>query len=97
MIQILLALFMAMQGAAPVTSENVITVENETLTGISLPSHGRLCEDVDVKSGPRVDAPTLYTLQAGEVVPLREQPRIEPRDWVMIYPHEWIPLSVLCE
>jgi hypothetical protein len=79
-------------------SSNVITLDNDILTGISLPPYGTLCVDTPVYGGPdaSIYAP-LYTLPAGEVVQLREQPRFEPRDWVMIDTARWIPLSALCE
>jgi hypothetical protein len=77
---------------------NVITLDGDILTGISLPPYGTLCVDTPVYGGPDASIYTpLYTLPAGEVVQLREQPEIEPRDWVMIAVARWIPLSAVCE
>lgn len=74
----------------------VVAVENDVIVGISLPPYGVLCHDVDVKGSPE-GLNTLYTLRSGETVELREQPKWEHRDWVMIAPAEWIPLSALCK
>ena len=61
-----------------------------------LPPYGTLCEDANVYGMPE-GAEILYTLPAGEVVQLREQPRFEHRDWVMIKPARWIALSTVCD
>jgi hypothetical protein len=76
----------------------VITLDGDILTGISLPPYGTLCEDTPVYGGPDASIyKPLYTLPAGEVVRLREQPEIVNRDWVMIKVARWIPLSAVCE
>jgi hypothetical protein len=106
-INILLSVFLVFSGtgyadarpaSSPPPSGLVITLDNDILTGISLPPYGTLCMDTPVYGGPDASIYTpLYTLPAGEVVQLREQPEIEPRDWVMIDTARWIPLSAVCE
>lgn len=75
---------------------NVITLEDDILTGLSLPSHGILCSDVDVMNAPE-GTEVLYSVSVGTTIQLREQPRFDHRDWVMIRPAQWIPLSAVCQ
>lgn len=76
---------------------NLIMVENDVLIRVSLPAYGELCESTPVRGGPDAEIyKPLYILPIGNVVQLREQPEITPRDWVMIKPARWIQLSAIC-
>lgn len=98
LLAIAFAVSVALNGQPVQPMQNVVTIENEALTGLSLPPFGTLCQDTPVLGGPDADIyQPIYTLKAGETVALREQPVFEHRDWVMIAPAEWIPLSALCE
>jgi hypothetical protein len=104
MIALLLSILLAIHGSVGgrvvqhIDSAPIITTDGEVLAGISLPPYGKLCQETPVRGGP--DAAIyepLYSLPTGSVVQLREQPRFDPRDWAMIAPAQWIPLSALCE
>lgn len=77
------------------SSPTVVLVEGDVIMGISLPRHGTLCSDVEVRGNPQEWSKPLYTLTEGEVVRLREQSYAG--DWVMIAPAEWIPLAAVCD
>jgi hypothetical protein len=70
--------------------------DSDVATIPSLPAYGILCESVNVMNEPRGSL-ILSTLPKGETVQLREQPRFTNRDWVMIAPAQWIPLSAVCK
>lgn len=78
------------------TQKTVITFEGDVLTGISLPPYGEICTETHVYNAPE-GTQILYSLSVGDIVQLREQPRFDHRDWVMIKPAEWIPLAVICK
>lgn len=77
-------------------SLTVVTVENEIITGNTLPRFGVLCEDASVQGNPHDGFETLYILSKGTKVRLRDQGG-DGRSWVMIAPAHWIRMSALCE
>jgi hypothetical protein len=74
----------------------VITVEDDVITGNTLPRWGVLCQDANVQGNPHDGFAVLYTLPKGEKVRLREQSRGPDHSWVMIAPANWIKGNTLC-
>ena len=61
----------------------------------TLPDWGKVCITSDVRGGPDVMYPVLYSVVEGTHVRLHDQSRPDGT-WVSIAPAQWIPLSSLC-
>ena len=71
-------------------------IESDVAAMPSLPPYGVICTATHVYGEPEGTL-VLYSVSVGQIVQLREQPRFAHRDWVMINPAEWIPLSAVCK
>jgi hypothetical protein len=91
---VLIMLVEPVRALVPITSQ--VTVIDNVIMGNTLPRYGVLCEDTNVQGNPHDGFATLYTLQKGETVRLRE-PGGDGHAWVMIAPAQWIRITALCQ
>ena len=75
--------------------QSIVTVEDEVITGVSLPDWGTVCVASDVRGGPDEMYDTRYSVFVGRVVRLHDQSRLDGT-WVSIGVAQWMPLKNLC-
>ena len=90
-----LFLFMLWIGELGTSLQPVVTVENEVITGVSLPDWGTVCIASDVRGGPDEMYPVLYSVTAGTRIRIHDQSRPDGA-WVSIGAAQWLPLKNLC-
>jgi hypothetical protein len=77
---------------------NNIVVDGDVVMGNDPPRYAYTCEEVEVKSAPRFDAPTTSILSINTKVFIRDIGRGYGVNWVMIdKPAQWIPIATLCD
>jgi len=77
------------------TVQSIVTVEDDIITGVSLPDWGTVCVASDVRGGPDEMYDTRYSVWVGQVVRLHDQSRLDGT-WVSIGAAQWMPLRNLC-
>ena len=83
-------------GSRNMATQRTVVIESDVAEMPSLPGYGTICTETYVYGSPE-GTQVLYSVSVGDVVQLREQPRFNHRDWVMIKPAQWIPLAAICK